>query len=695
MKQAKTILIVLICVIGAMVAGLVVYANVRPNTDDTPDTYTVTFLSDNAVYKEITVNDGETVVLPVAPTKTGYTFDGWFYLDDETTAFDGSVKVTADITVTAKWVLNFPDDAVIKVVINLNTDTAFQNGSFGYDGNAHALTASAISNVTIEYSLNNSLTNAGTETVMITLTAGDGYTFEISDGVYESTIVINRTLTVTARAVTVTIGDASKAQDANIVTADGIGYTVTSGSIVGGDDLGITLSIIDADSAIGIYTITGDWSNTNYSVTFINGSYEVYFDGLLFTEVSGGYKVSVGTLAGATEIVIPTTYDGKPVVEIDNSFSVCTSLVKLTVPFVGNKLNGESNTHFGYIFGASSYSNNSTSVPASLKEVIVTGGTSIGDQAFYGLSGLTAVALTTIESIGSMAFYNCIGLTSITLPNITSIEYYAFSNCSGLTEITFPNITSIGTRAFGGCSGLTAFNVDDDNLYYSSSDGVLYNKDKTTLILYPQGKTGAFTSPDSVTSIGNHAFESCVGLTSVTLPYVTSIEFAVFALCSLTSISFPALISIEEEALAGCTLLTEITLPATLVNIELGAFIGSGLTEFIVDSGNPYYSELDGVLYNKDQTELIAYPSGRTGVFVVPNSVTTIAVGAFFWCFGLTEITIPITVTAIGALAFYEWTEDQTIHIEGWTESWTAPEAWGFGESGWDFECYAVIDGEV
>jgi DNA-binding winged helix-turn-helix (wHTH) protein len=73
--------------------------------------------------------------------------------------------------------------------------------------------------------------------VTITLTAGDGYAFEISDGVYDSTIVINRTLTVTEREITVTIDSASKGYDENIITVDGIGYTVTSGSVVGGDDL--------------------------------------------------------------------------------------------------------------------------------------------------------------------------------------------------------------------------------------------------------------------------------------------------------------------------------------------------------------------------------------------------------------------------------------------------------------------------
>ncbi|MDR3294000.1 MAG: leucine-rich repeat protein [Clostridiales bacterium] len=597
MKQAKTILIVLICVIGAMVAGLVVYANVRPNTDGEPSTYTVTFLSDGEVYKEITVTEGETVTLPTAPTKTGHTFGGWFYLDDEAVVFDGSVKVTADITVTAKWVLNETDPNE-DTIIDIDTDTAFQNGSFGYDGNAHSLTASAISNVTIEYSLNNSLTDTGTNTVTITLTANDGYTFEISDGVYENTIVINRTLTVTARAVTVTIDSASRAYDTYAVTLDGIGYEVTSGSVVGGDDLGITLSIIDADSAIGIYTITGEWSNTNYAVTFIDGSYEVYFDytyGLAFSEVSGGYKASVGTLASATEIVVPETYRGEPVVAIDNNFGVCTALVKLTIPFVGATLNGISNTHFGYIFGAVNSDYNSTSVPASLKEVIVTGGTSIDSVAFAACGGLTSITFLEITSIGDGAFAECIELTSITFPKLISIGDEAFYYCIKLTEITFPaTFTNIGEWVFEECYGLTAINVDGENQNYSSLSGVLYNKDQTKLIVYPSAKTETtFTAPNSVTIIGDWAFAFCSTLTEITLPNVTSI----------------------------------------------GEF-------------------------------------------------------AFGFCTGLTEITIPLSVTVISWGAFSGWTSSQAIHIEGWSaEGWTAPEGWTVNWYGGN--CNAVIDGNV
>ncbi|MDR3264111.1 MAG: InlB B-repeat-containing protein, partial [Clostridiales bacterium] len=99
-----------------------------------------------------------------------------------------------------------------------------------------------------------------------------------------------------------------------------------------------------------------------------------YAPELLFTPITGGYRVSVGTMTNATEIVIPQEYNGKPVLSIDNTFKSCTKLVKLTIPFVGATLDGTSNTHFGYIFGAN---NVSSYIPSPLKEVIVTGGTSL------------------------------------------------------------------------------------------------------------------------------------------------------------------------------------------------------------------------------------------------------------------------------------------------------------------------------
>ncbi len=124
----------------------------------------------------------------------------------------------------------------------------------------------------------------------------------------------------------------------------------------------------------------------------------------------------------------------------DSAFYGCGSLTSMTLPFVGAIKDGTSNTHFGYIFGASLDSDNSSYVPSSLKTVVITSGTSIGAYAFYNCSSLTSVTIpNSVTNIGEYAFYNCSGLTSITIPNsVKSVGDRAFYNCSSLMSIEIP-----------------------------------------------------------------------------------------------------------------------------------------------------------------------------------------------------------------------------------------------------------------
>ena len=132
-----------------------------------------------------------------------------------------------------------------------------------------------------------------------------------------------------------------------------------------------------------------------------------------------------------------------------------------------------------------------------------------------------------ITKIGEYAFFRCYSLTNITIPgSVTSIGDYAFAICSSLTSITIPNsVTSIGKDAFQDCSKLTSINVSDNNRNYSSIDGVLFNKDKTEIIQYPEEKESkSYKIPNSVTSIGDWEFYICSSLTNITIPEsVTSI----------------------------------------------------------------------------------------------------------------------------------------------------------------------------
>jgi hypothetical protein len=147
--------------------------------------------------------------------------------------------------------------------------------------------------------------------------------------------------------------------------------------------------------------------------------------------------------------------------------------------------------------------------------------------------------------------------------SVTSIDSNAFYYCSGLTSVTIGSgVTSIGDLAFSYCRGLTAINVEENNNYYASVDGVLFNKARTTLIQCPASKTGAYSIPSSVTSIGSSAFYYCSGLTSVTIPSsVTSIGSDAFYDCrGLTgALTIPSSVtSIGSDAFSHCSGLTEI-----------------------------------------------------------------------------------------------------------------------------------------
>ena len=215
-----------------------------------------------------------------------------------------------------------------------------------------------------------------------------------------------------------------------------------------------------------------------------------------------------------------------------------------------------------------------------------------------------------VVEIKSSAFNGCANLTSIIIPDsVTSIGDFAFENCSGLTSITIPDsVTSIGDHAFYNC--LTSITVSENNKYFSSLNGVLFNKDKTDLITYPIGNERTeYTIPDSVTSIGNFAFYNCSSLTSITIP--------------------DSVASIGNSAFYNCSSLTNIKLPDVIDII----------------SGNTF----------RDCSSLLN--------IIIPDSVTSIKECAFYNCSNLTSITIPDSVASIENSAFYNCTSLKSITL--------------------------------
>jgi hypothetical protein len=315
------------------------------------------------------------------------------------------------------------------------------------------------------------------------------------------------------------------------------------------------------------------------------------------------------TLTGYTgpggAVTIPSAINGLPVTSIGNGQTSVFSANNVTNVTIPGSVTNIGNWAFDHC--------------TSLTSVTIgTNVTSIGFGAFNVCTSLAGVTIpNSVTGIGGAAFDQCFGLTSVTIgTNVTSIGASAFVE-TGLTSLTIPgSVTNIGDGAFYGCASLTAIMVDTSNPAYISVAGVLFNQNQTMLIQYPARKAGtSYTITNSVTSIGDYAFESCLNFTRITIPgSVTSIGTGAFDYCT-------------------------------------------SLTAIMVDTNNPAYSSVAGVLFNQSQTLLIQYPAGKAGTsYAIPNSVTRIGEVALAYCSALTSVTIPGSVTSIGASAFFDCT---------------------------------------
>ena len=376
------------------------------------------------------------------------------------------------------------------------------------------------------------------------------------------------------------------------------------------------------------------------------------------------------------------------------TFSGCSSLESIIIPEGVTKIGTRSKSEDFMCDGAAFYG------CTSLKEIIIPDSvTEIWWRAFSGCTSLSKVKLPkNLTSINSDVFSGCTSLAEITIPDsVTSIGSSAFEGCTSLAEIVIPDsVTEIGWSAFEGCTSLAEIAIPDS---VTSIGGSAFSG-CTSL--------AEITIPDSVTEIGSSAFSGCTSLSKVDLPKdLTMIEAYTFSGCSsLESIIIPEGVTAigtwseyentyYSSSFSGCTSLKEIVIPDSVTAIGGSAFsncislesitIGSGveslgdewiascrrLENITVSPENKTYSSVDGVLFNKDKSELSAYPIGnKRSSYTIPDGVEKIGKKAFYGCRYIESLTIPVSVAEIEASALGNCYDIRAVYYLGTREQW-------------------------
>ena len=561
---------------------------------------------------------GSAVVLPI-PEKTGYVFNGW-YLGESINAeriYD-TTPITKDMTLYARW------EPEIYTVKFYNDSDLLYVEYVTYGASANAPTPPVIEG----YSF------IGWDKVFVEVKVDLNVYAEYQLNYYDISFDSNGGNVVLDQE---NILHGSKI---NMVIPEKIGYDFLGwfdGEKLYNDRTKITSNL----------ALKAKWATSAYL--------DYSFDEENYTYIVTGYYGS------QSHLIIPETYQGYFVTNIDKwAINRHDNLIKITLPSSITSIN------------------DSILMNQHLEEIVIDGDNNTyytHDNVLY--SNENELILYPANRPGEI----------FNMPNeVVSISPNAFSLIKNLRVLNLSsNLETFDIIFFGDPYldyqfKIEEINVVPENQYFTSIDGVLYNKDLTKLIAYPINKANThYTVLNSVVTIGYHAFEFNRILTSIDLPEgLKHIEEAAFHMVNgVIDFNLPESLEIIGKRAFSRTRASIIVIPKNVHTIGDLAFHHShGTGSIVVDANNPYFESKDGVLFNEDMTELIHYPCNnlRT-VYIVPETVTTIKKMAFSYIFNLAYVFIPDSVTVIEYLVF-EHTEMMTLLINNssipstWNLNW-------------------------
>ena len=313
---------------------------------------------------------------------------------------------------------------------------------------------------------------------------------------------------------------------------------------------------------------------------------------------------------------------------------------------------------------------------------------SIGSYAFYNCPNIETVSLPeSLTTINSGAFKECSKLTSIDIPNkVTKLNDNTFANCTSLKNVSIGSgCTSISTKAFLGTSSIDRITVSEDNKNFTAVDDVLYNKDMTTLVLYPKNCSGEFAVPDTVTTIADYAFDNSPNITKVTIgKNVKTIGFYAFnGNKKLETVEFTGnnLTSIEDNAFRNCIALSELNITGNGLVINSGAFYGDyALKSLTLGTG----VKTIGSYAFQQCTSLETVNIG--------NDVETIDNFAFFYDYNIKQLVLGKGLKNVSSIAFSDKYSNLTVYCYEGTYGHRYAKSMGNVDIKFIYDNYYVVD---